>query len=101
MAWVGGIADNKDRPLGSVVEASSLEGYLSNFAANVGFEFVVVAKCFAMEFECSIVVDKYYKVQNMMKKDIGTYLGLLAAMVSLVQLEKKVLQPPYLLYIWL
>jgi deoxyadenosine/deoxycytidine kinase len=52
-----------------------------------------------MEFECSIVVDKHYKVQNMMKKDLRTYLGLWASMVSLVQLEKKVLQPPYFIYI--
>ena len=84
MAWVGGIADNKDRPLGSVVEASSLEGYLSNFAAKAGFEFVVVAKCFSMEFEYSTIIDKHYRVQKMMKKDLGTYLGLLASMVSLV-----------------
>ena len=85
--------------MGIVVEASSLEGYLSNFVAKVGFEFVVVAKCFSMEFECSTIVDKHYGVKNMMKKDLGTYLGLLAAMVSLIQLEKKVLPPPYFLYI--
>jgi len=60
-----------------------------------------VAKWVSMAFECSIAIDKYYKVQKMMKKDLRTYLGLLAAMVSLVPLEKKVLQPPYFLYIWI